>query len=59
MEFALPCDCGYVAQGRDESELVRSARVQAHEAHRIDLTERLVLACAAGERSRSDSAEDS
>lgn len=42
----IPCECGYVAQGVDNGELVADAQTHARDVHRIDLTEAMVLAAA-------------
>ena len=39
----LECDCGFVAQGVSEDDLVVAARVHARVAHRMHLTAQQIL----------------
>ena len=39
----LECDCGFVAQGVSEDDLVAAARVHARVAHRMHLTAQQIL----------------
>ena len=48
--MSLKCDCGFVADGRDEDAIVLAARAHAREVHKIELTNDLVLAAAEEER---------
>ena len=40
----LACDCGYVAHGADEDELVAAVQTHAWHAHRMKLSADLILA---------------
>ncbi|MBV8979598.1 MAG: DUF1059 domain-containing protein, partial [Acidimicrobiia bacterium] len=40
MEELLRCDCGYLARGADEDELVADARAHAR-VHRMEIPDRL------------------
>lgn len=42
----LECDCGFVAQGVSEDDLVIAAQVHARVAHRMHLTAQQILAVA-------------
>jgi predicted small metal-binding protein len=42
----IRCDCGYVAEGADENELVASARVHGIEVHGMDFSAEQLLALA-------------
>ena len=42
----IPCECGYVARGVDDEELVADAQTHARDVHRVDLTAELVVAMA-------------
>ncbi len=42
----MACECGYVARGADDGELVADAQTHARDVHRIDLTEAMVRAAA-------------
>ncbi len=42
----MACECGYVAWGADEAELVADAQTHARDVHRINLTEPMVRAAA-------------
>lgn len=48
----LECDCGFVAQGVSEDDLVVAARVHARVAHRMHLTAQQILAVAYENRMR-------
>ncbi len=42
----IVCECGYVARGADEDELVGVTQGHARDVHRVDLTAELVVALA-------------
>ena len=42
-ERTLECDCGYVAAGEDDDELVAAVQAHASEAHGMTLSAELVL----------------
>jgi predicted small metal-binding protein len=42
----LACDCGYMAHGADEDELVAAAQTHAWDAHGMKLSAELILAMA-------------
>ena len=42
----LPCDCGYVARGADDDELVAAAQAHAWDVHGMKLSADLILAIA-------------
>ncbi len=42
----IPCECGYVARGADDDELVAAAQDHARTVHRMELTAEVVLAVA-------------
>lgn len=44
MEIA--CECGYVARGADDEELVADAQTHGRDVHRVQLTAELVVAIA-------------
>ncbi len=46
MAKIIPCDCGYVARGETDDELVADAQQHAREVHDMDLTREQVLAMA-------------
>ena len=48
----LECDCGFVAQGAREDDIVVAARVHARVAHRMHLTAQQILAVAHENRVR-------
>lgn len=48
----LECDCGFVAQGVCEDDLVVAAQVHARVAHRMHLTAQQILAVAQENRVR-------
>ncbi len=39
----IPCDCGYVARGADDNELVAAAQAHARDVHRMELTAAVVV----------------
>jgi len=43
MAKVLECDCGYVARGEDDGELVAAAQAHARKAHGMELPARLIL----------------
>ncbi len=43
----LDCECGFVAQGAGDDELVAVAQAHARDAHLVDLTAEVILALAA------------
>ena len=43
MDRTIRCDCGFVATGENDDELVACARAHAHDAHDIDMSADLVL----------------
>jgi predicted small metal-binding protein len=43
MGWAIGCECGYVARGADEEELVADARRHARAAHRLELSREQIL----------------
>ncbi len=46
MAKSIQCDCGYVARGETDDELVADAQKHAQEVHRMELTREQVLAMA-------------
>ncbi len=42
----IPSECGYVARGADDDELVAAAQTHARDVHRMELTAKVVLAVA-------------
>lgn len=46
MAKVINCDCGYVARGETDDELVADARRHANEVHGMDLTRDQVLSLA-------------
>ncbi len=46
MKKAIKCDCGFVASGDTDDELVEVAQRHAREAHDMDLTVEQVLSLA-------------
>lgn len=46
MTKMIRCDCGYVAQGDSDEQLVSVAQRHAREVHAMDLTPQQVLAMA-------------
>lgn len=46
MTKVIKCDCGYVARGRTDEELVSAARAHARDVHGMELTAEQVLAMA-------------
>lgn len=55
MAKVLKCDCGYVAQGDDDGELVATAQAHARRSHGMELPAHLILARARNARGRSAS----
>ena len=53
MAKVLECDCGYVARGDDDSELVAAAQAHARKSHGMDLPARLILSRAGTARATS------
>jgi predicted small metal-binding protein len=45
-EAELACDCGYVAHGADDDELVAAAQAHAWDVHGMKLSAELILAMA-------------
>jgi len=43
-EHELECDCGFVAHGGDEDELIVAVQAHAREAHGMSLPAELILA---------------
>jgi hypothetical protein len=43
---ALECDCGFVAHGGDDDELIVAVQAHAREAHHMSLPAELILALA-------------
>lgn len=43
MSKVINCDCGYVARGDTDDELVRTAQQHAREVHGMELTREQVL----------------
>lgn len=43
MAKVLECDCGYVARGEDDGELVAAAQTHARTSHGMELPARLIL----------------
>ena len=43
MAKVLACDCGYVARGEDDGELVAAAQAHARKSHGMELPARLIL----------------
>jgi hypothetical protein len=60
MAKVLECDCGYVARGEDDGELVAAAQDHARKSHGMELPAQLVLSRAktASRRSTGASAGD-
>ncbi|MCA1676617.1 MAG: hypothetical protein LC799_32075, partial [Actinobacteria bacterium] len=56
VEVALTCECGYVAKGYDDDDLIVVARTHALVAHHVDLTED-VIRCLPREPSITEGAE--
>ncbi len=56
----IPCECGYVALGVDDQELVADAQTHARDVHRIHLTEAMVRAAvrAAAQQDHSEGRPD-
>jgi predicted small metal-binding protein len=46
----LECDCGYVAQGDHEDELVAAVQLHAREAHDMSLPAELILTLLSADR---------
>lgn len=46
MAKSIQCDCGYVARGQTDEELVAEAQKHAREIHDMDITREQVLAMA-------------
>jgi predicted small metal-binding protein len=46
MAKIIACDCGYVARGETDDELVANAQQHAREVHDMELTREQVLAMA-------------
>ena len=46
MAKIIQCDCGYVARGETDDELVADAQKHAREVHNMELTREQVLAMA-------------
>jgi predicted small metal-binding protein len=42
VEVTLTCECGYVAKGSDDDELIVVARTHALVAHHVDLTDDVI-----------------
>lgn len=46
MAKIIPCDCGYVARGKTDDELVADAQKHAREVHNMEITREQALAMA-------------
>jgi uncharacterized protein DUF1059 len=53
MAKVLECDCGYVARGEDDGELVAAAQAHARKSHGMELPARLILSRASTARATS------
>jgi uncharacterized protein DUF1059 len=54
MAKVLECDCGYVARGEDDGELVAAAQAHARKSHGMELPARLILSRASTARGRPE-----
>lgn len=55
MAKVLKCDCGYVAQGENDGELVAAAQAHARKSHGMELPAHLILSRARNARGKSGS----
>jgi Protein of unknown function (DUF1059) len=54
MVKVLECECGYVARGEDDGELVAAAQAHARTSHGMELPARLILSRASTARVRTE-----